>query len=196
MWEAEYNKFIPKLSTFGNKDINDFWRSVVVMGDSVRKLCISNTHYYESTQATSQWMDRVQKQETSIRSDLKEQINRVVQEVKTELRTEFRGALDKKIVLLEMYVEMRVNEVHQSTTSTLEQLKETVVAVRGSQERMWRAIDRMSTEVQELFQTDDGTKSQEETEPLLAIENPAKEEPVIAEASTIAQPIPQKIVLA
>ena len=41
-------------------------------------------------------MDRVQNQVTSIRSDLKEQIDQVVQEVKTELRTEFKAALDKK----------------------------------------------------------------------------------------------------
>ena len=81
-------------------------------------------------------MDRVQNQVTSIRSDLKEQIDRIVQEVKTELRTEFRATLDKKPVWLETYVETRVNEVRQSTTSTLEQLKEIVAAVHESQERM------------------------------------------------------------
>ena len=78
---------------------------------------------------------------TSIRSDLKEQIDQAMQEVKTELRTEFKAALDKKAMLLETYVETRVNEVRQDTNSTLEQLKETVAAVRESQERMWRAID-------------------------------------------------------
>ena len=67
-------------------------------------------------------MDRVQNQVTSIRSDLKEQIDRAVQEVKTELRTEFKGSLDKKAVLLEMYVEMRVNEDRQSTASTLDRV--------------------------------------------------------------------------
>ena len=74
-------------------------------------------------------MDRVQNQVTFIRSDLKEQIDRVVLEVKTELRTEFKAALDKKAVLLETYVESRVNEVCQDTNSTLEQLKETVAVV-------------------------------------------------------------------
>ena len=85
---------------------------------------------------------------TSIRSDLKEQIDQIVQEVKTELRTEFRATLEKKAVWLETYLEMRVNEVRQSTTSTLEQLKETVAAVHESQERMWWAIDGMSREIQ------------------------------------------------
>ena len=66
---------------------------------------------------------------TSIRSDFKEQIDQVVQKVKTELRTEFKVALDKKAVLLETYVESRVNEVCQDTNSTLEQLKETVAVV-------------------------------------------------------------------
>ena len=54
---------------------------------------------------------------------------------------EFKAALDKKAVSLETYVETRVKEVCQSAASTLEQLKETVVVVRESQERMWWAID-------------------------------------------------------
>ena len=49
MWEAEYSKFISELSTFVNKEINGFRRSIRVMGDSVRELRIHNTHYHEST---------------------------------------------------------------------------------------------------------------------------------------------------
>ena len=71
--------------------------------------------------------------------------------MKNELRTEFQTVLDKRAVLLETYVESRVNEVHKETNSTLEQFKEIVAVVRESQERMWRAIDGMSKEVQELF---------------------------------------------
>ena len=33
LWESEYNKFIAKLSSFVNKEINDFRRSIVVMSD-------------------------------------------------------------------------------------------------------------------------------------------------------------------
>ena len=80
----------------------------------------------------SQRMERVQNQVTSIRSDLKEQIERAILEVKTELRTEFKAALDRKPVSLEIYVESRVNKVRQETSSTLEQLKETIAAVRES----------------------------------------------------------------
>ena len=108
-------------------------------------------------------MERVQNQVTSIRSDLKEQIERAILEVQTELRTEFQAALNRKIVSLEAYVESRVNEVRRETSSTLEQLKETVVAVRESQERMWRAIDGMSKDVQELVQKDAGTEEDEDT---------------------------------
>ena len=61
--------------------------------------------------------------------------------MKTELRTEFKAALERKVVSLETYVESRVNEVRQETSSTLEQLKEIVAAVHESQERMWRSID-------------------------------------------------------
>ena len=70
--------------------------------------------------------------------------------MKTELKTEFKAALDKKAVSLEKYVESRVNEVRQETNSTLEQLKETVAAVHESQKRMWWGIDGMSKDVQEL----------------------------------------------
>ena len=100
--------------------------------------------------------------------------------MKTELRTEFRVALGKKAVLLETYVEMRVNEVRQYITSTLEQLQEIVGTVSESQERMWRAIDRMSGEVQELVQRDTSTEGEEETEPLPVVENPAEEELVFS----------------
>ena len=72
MWEAEYNKFIAEFSSFVNKEINDFRGSIVVMSDSLGDLHIFNTHNHESEQATSQRMDRIQNEETSIRSDLKE----------------------------------------------------------------------------------------------------------------------------
>ena len=48
MWETEYNKFIAELFSFVNKEINDFWCSIVVMTNSLRELRISNTHYRES----------------------------------------------------------------------------------------------------------------------------------------------------
>ena len=86
-------------------------------------------------------------------------------------------------------MESRVNEVRQETSSTLEQLEETVAAVRESQERMWRAIDGMSKDVQELVQKDAGTEEDEETEP-----TPAVEEPALAETSAIAKPTPEKTV--
>ena len=95
-------------------------------------------------------MDRVQHQVTSIRSDLQEQINRAVQEVKTELRTEFVAMLNKKLVLLEAHVEAKANEIRQDASSTLEEQKSTIARVYESQERMWRAIDGMRKEVQAL----------------------------------------------
>ena len=189
MWESEYNKFIAELSGFVNKEINDFKRSIVVMSDSLRDFCIFNTHNCKFAQATSQWMDRVQNQVTHIRSDLKEQIERVVIEVNDELRTEFKAALDRKAVSLETYVESRVNEVRQEPSSTLKQLKETIAAVRESQERMWRAIDGRSKDAQELVQKDASTEDDEDTKP-----KPVVEEPAPAGTSAIAQWTPEKTV--
>ena len=49
---------------------------------------------------------------------------------------------------------------------------------------MWRAIDGMNKDVQELVQRDAGTEDEEDTKPSLVVENPTKEEP--AGTSTIA----------
>ena len=84
---------------------------------------------------------------TSIRSDLKEQINRVVQETKTELRTEFVAMLNRKVVSREAHMEAKANGIRQDTACNLEELKSTAVAVHESQEKMWRAINGMSAEV-------------------------------------------------
>ena len=63
------------------------------------------------------------------------------------------------------------------------------MVVRGSQEKMWRVIDKMSKEIQELVQRGASIKGEEETELLPASENPAEDEVVLVEASTMAQPI-------
>ena len=85
------------------------------MSESLRDLRILNTHNRKSVQATSQRMERVQNQVTSIRSDFREHIEQTVLQVKTKLRTKFKAALDRKAVSLETYVESRVNEVRQET---------------------------------------------------------------------------------
>ena len=59
---------------------------------------------------------------------------------------------------------------------------------------MWRAIDRMSKDVQELVQRDAGIEDEEDTEPSQTVENPAKEEPTLVETSAIAQPTPEKTI--
>ena len=50
---------------------------------------------------------------------MKEQIDRVVQEAKTELRTEFAAMINQKVVSPEAHVEAKINEIRQDTTSSL-----------------------------------------------------------------------------
>ena len=64
-----------------------------------------------------------------------------------------------------------------------------MAAVRKSQERMRRAIDGMSKDVQELVQKDAGTEEDEDIEPTLVVEEPA-----LAGTSAIAHPTPEKTV--
>ena len=56
-------------------------------------------------------MDGIQNKVISILSDLKEQMDRAVQEAKTELRAELAPMINRKVVLLEAHVEAKVNEV-------------------------------------------------------------------------------------
>ena len=38
IWETEYNKFVNELSAFVNKELSEFWRSVVSVGESTTQL--------------------------------------------------------------------------------------------------------------------------------------------------------------
>ena len=140
MWESEYNQFITELSNFVKKEIDDFRCSIMVMSDSLNDLRIFNTHNCESVQATSQRMESVQNQVTSIRSDFKGQIDQAVLEAKTELRTELAAMINRKVVSWETRMKAKINEVRQGTTSLLEELKTTVAVVRESQEKMGQAL--------------------------------------------------------
>ena len=98
-----------------NKEIGDFRHSIVTMGESWSDYQIHLTQVCESAQATSQAMDNIQPQVTSICLDLEEQIDRAVHQMKTELRSEFQAALDGRAVSLETYMEMKVNSIRQDT---------------------------------------------------------------------------------
>ena len=81
-------------------------------------------------------------------------------------------------------MEPKFNKVHQDTTSLLQELKSIVTAIHESQKRMWRIIDSMRKEVQEVVHGDAGTNGGEETEPMLVLVNLAEEEPaLVAEPS-------------
>ena len=73
-------------------------------------------------------------------------------------------------------------------------MKETVAVVRESQERMWRAIDGMSKDLQEFVQKDASTEDEEDIESSLVVENQPEEEPVLTETPAIEQPTPEKTV--
>ena len=82
-----YNKFIAELSNFVNKEISEFRQRILSVGESTTQL-------QGTAWATSQRMERIQNEVTSIRPDLKEQMDRVVQEAKTELRTELAAVIN------------------------------------------------------------------------------------------------------
>ena len=60
--------------------------------------------------------------------------------------------LEKEVESLEARMEGKYNETHREIASTLQDIKDQVVAVRDNQQKMWRAIDNMGKERQELPQ--------------------------------------------
>ena len=112
-----------------------------------------------------------------------------MQKAKTELRTEFAAMVNQKVVLLEAHVEAKANEIRQDTTSLLEDLKATVVAIHESQEKMWQAMKRVSNELQELVQRDVGTEGEEEID--MALVTPNWDEGLLAPTakSSMEQPM-------
>ena len=62
--------------------------------------------------------------------------------------------VNKKIAVLEAKLESKMNETHQTTATTLQGINEIVAALRDSQQKMWRVIECMSNELQELIPGD------------------------------------------
>ena len=98
--------------------------------------------------------------------------------------------INQKAVSLEAHVEAKVNEVHQDSTSLLEELKTIVAAVRESQEKMGQAMERMSNELQELVQKDVGIDGEEETDPLPVRTDWDENLPAPSATSSWEQPLP------
>ena len=97
--------------------------------------------------------------------------------------------INRKVVSLETRMEAKINEVHQDTTSLLEELKTIVAAVRESQEKMGQALERMSNEVQELVQKDAGIEDEEEADPWPARTNWDEDLPAPSATSSWDQPL-------
>ena len=69
-----------------------------------------------------------------------------MQEAQIELKTQLVAVMDRKVASLEVRKETQYNEVHEETTSTLQEIQNQVVAIRQNQKKMWRASDGMSKE--------------------------------------------------
>ena len=71
-------------------------------------------------------MDKIPKQLASVYSDLQEQIQRAVEEAQIAPKTQLVTTMDKKVVLLEAWIEGRYNKVHEETDSTLQEINNQV----------------------------------------------------------------------
>ena len=69
-----------------------------------------------------------------------------MKEVQIELKPQLVAMMDRKVASLKAWMEVWYNEVHEETTSTLQEIQNQVVAIRQNQKKMWRASDGMSKE--------------------------------------------------
>ena len=68
---------------------------------SLRDIRVTTTHVCETAQAILEGMDKVPKQLPFVHSDSQEQIQRIVEEAQTELKTQLVSVLDTKVASLE-----------------------------------------------------------------------------------------------
>ena len=66
--------------------------------------------------------------------------------------------MDQEVATLGKRSEIKMSKAHQNTVTHLQEIKDLVVAVYKSQQKMWRAIESMSNELQELVQGGVGTE--------------------------------------
>ena len=56
----------------------------------------------------------------------------------------------QEVLALETKLETKMNEVHHTTATHLQEIKDLVVAVQESQQKMWGSIEKISKDLQEL----------------------------------------------
>ena len=91
----------------------------MLLGGSLRDIQVTSTQVREIAQAMSEWMDKVPKQLASICFDVQGQIQRVVEEVETDLKTQLVAVMDRRWHSLEVQMKARYNEVHKEIASIL-----------------------------------------------------------------------------
>ena len=83
-----------------------------------------------------------------------------------------------------------MNEICQTTATTLQDIKETMATVHDDQQRMWATIERMNQELQELIYGDAGTDGGEDANPVPPTMNMDEQGPISdATISVFPQPI-------
>ena len=80
------------------------------------------------------------------------------------LKSQILAEVDRNVASLEVEGEVCFNQVYQETAATLQEIKDLVEATQESQEKMWRVVEGMSKELEELAQGDVGTNGEEYAE--------------------------------
>ena len=109
----------------------------------------------------------------------------------SELKTQSLQEIDKEITTLKTKLMVKMNEDRQTTATCLQEIKDSLVAVQESQQRMWGTIERISNDLQELVRKDTGTEGEEDDTNQVLVTTNLNEEELALGAIPIAAPIQQ-----
>ena len=142
--ETEYNNFVQRLSDFVNQEIAQFGHRLTLLEGTSRNIQNIDTQVPKITQAMSGRMDKVEQQMEPIHSDLWRETGVKLGNSNYGLKKQISVEVDQKIAVLEARLEARMNETRQITATHLQEIKDLVVVVEESQQKMCGAIERMS----------------------------------------------------
>ena len=135
--ETEYNNFVQQLSDFVNQEITQFGHKLTLLERTSQNIQNIGSQIHEIAQATSRRMDLLGQQLGSICSGQKEEADQAVGYAIFGVKTEILSEVDQEVEELEKRLEAKKNKARYTTSTNLQEIKDSVAAVRESQQKMW-----------------------------------------------------------
>ena len=131
--ETEYNNFVQQLSDFVNQEVTQFRCRLMLLDGTSQNIQNTSIQVHEVAQAMSERVDKVEQEMESVCFGQKEEVDWALQYGIFGLKIVILCEVDQEIVVLETRLEVKINEAHQTTATRLQDIKDSVMAIRESQ---------------------------------------------------------------